>query len=112
MRSVSIVDFDAGGEVGTLYADGSLDTDDDAFRVVHREIMDSGGPTVMDGYADPEAGDISEGLVRVDAGEQGFLRAFVDELGSPYDVPPDRRRELPAPDLSGDRGVNPPEEDG
>jgi hypothetical protein len=110
VRSVSIVDIEARETAGTLYADGRLDTDDDALRAAYREIMDAGGPKVMDGYAGPEDGDISEGFVSIEPGERGFLVAFVDELSSPYDAPPERRRELPSPDLSGEAGVNPPEE--
>lgn len=109
MERVSIVDFQAGEEVGTLHADGTLVTDDDSLRELYEELRADGGPRVMDGYID-EDGNISEGFVPIEPDEQGFLRAVIDSLSSPYDAPPETLRELPNSDISDEQRIGPPDD--
>lgn len=101
MESVPIYDFEADELLGTLYADGELDTEDKYLREIFEEVLQEGeeyGAPMMDGYYDPEEEAHYDGFVYVEPGEKGFLLAVREALPSPYDLAPERHQELETPD--------------
>ena len=95
---VQIINIQSGEVVGTINTDGELKTESGALREVAEPYVESGVPVLaptpveQDGEGTPPPGEVE---VLVEPGTPGFVRAFVDELPSPFDCPPDELDSLP-----------------
>lgn len=94
---VEILNHERGEVVGTIDTDGNLDTESTALRTVSQEYLDEGIPVLVPTSYENEDGEIvhADAEVVVEPGTTGFVRAFVDELPSPFDCDRDALRELP-----------------
>ena len=94
---VEILNHDRGEVVGTIDTDGNLDTESTALRTVSQEYLDEGIPVLVPTSYENEDGEIvhADAEVVVEPGTTGFVRAFVDELPSPFDCDTDVLGELP-----------------
>jgi hypothetical protein len=94
---VEIVNHERGEVVGTVDTDGNLDTESEALREVSQEYIDEGIPVLVPTTYENEDGETvhADAEVIVEPGTTGFVRAFVDELPSPFDCDTDVLRELP-----------------
>lgn len=94
---VEILNHERGEVVGTIDTDGNLDTESTALRTVSQEYLDEGIPVLVPTSYENEDGEIvhADAEVVVEPGTTGFVRAFVDELPSPFDCDTDVLRRLP-----------------
>jgi hypothetical protein len=94
---VEILNHEQGEVVGTIDTDGNLDTQSEALRNVSREYIEEGIPVLVPTTYENEDGETvhSDAEIMVEPGATGFVRAFVDELPSPFDCDTDVLRELP-----------------
>lgn len=94
---VEIINHKRGEVVGTIDTDGNLDTQSDALRDVSREYLEEGIPVLVPTTYENEDGETvhADAEVMVEPETTGFVRAFVDELPSPFDCDTDVLRELP-----------------
>ncbi|MBP2252911.1 hypothetical protein J2754_003273 [Halarchaeum solikamskense] len=94
---VEILNYERGEVVGTIDTDGKLDTESEALREVSQEYIDEGIPVLVPTTYENEDGETvhADAEVMVEPGTTGFVRAFVDELPSPFDCDTDVLRELP-----------------
>jgi len=83
--------------VGTIDTDGNLDTESEALRTVSQEYIEEGVPVLVPTTYENEDGETvhADAEVMVEPGTTGFVRAFVDELPSPFDVDMDALKRLP-----------------
>jgi hypothetical protein len=83
--------------VGTIDTDGNLDTESEALRTVSQEYIEEGVPVLVPTTYENEDGETvhADAEVMVEPGTTGFVRAFVDELPSPFDCDTDVLSELP-----------------
>jgi len=101
---VEILNHKQGEVVGTVDTDGNLDTESNALREVSKEYIEQGVPVLVPTtYEDVDGETVhADEEVVVKPGTVGFVRAFVDELPSPFDCDPDVLIDLPAHDLDQD----------
>jgi len=94
---VEIISHERGEVVGTIDSDGNLNTESDTLREVSREYLEEGVPVLMPTTYENEDGETvhADAEVIVEAGTTGFVRAFVDNLPSPYDCRPEDVGMLP-----------------
>jgi len=94
---VEILNHERGEVVGTIDTDGNLETESEALREVSKEYLEEGVPVLVPTTYENEDGETvhADGEVMVEPGTTGFVRAFVDELPSPFDCDTDVLRELP-----------------
>jgi hypothetical protein len=101
---VEIMNHERGEVVGTIDTDGNLDAESEALRNVSQEYLEKGVPVLVPTTYENEDGEMvhADAEVMVEPGTTGFVRAFVDELPSPFDCDPTILAELPVHDLSQD----------
>lgn len=94
---VEILNHERGEVVGSIDTDGNLDTESEVLRNVSQEYLDEGVPVLVPTTYENEDGKTihADGEVIVEPGTTGFVRAFVDELPSPFDCDTDVLGELP-----------------
>ncbi|WP_049900701.1 hypothetical protein [Natrinema sp. J7-1] len=97
---VEILNHERGEVVGTIDTDGNLDTESEALRNVSQEYIEEGIPVLVPTTYENENGEAghADTEVMVKPGTTGFVRAFVDELPSPFDCDPETLADLPAHD--------------
>ena len=98
---VEILNHERGEVVGTIDTNGNLDTESDALREVSQEYLEEGVPVLVPITYENEDDETvhADAEVIVKPGTTGFVRAFVDELPSPFDCDSDVLGELPVFDL-------------
>jgi len=101
---VEILNHEQGEVVGTVDTDGNLDTESNALREVSKEYLNKGVPVLVPTTYENEDGETvrADDEVVVEPGTTGFVRAFVDELPSPFDCDPDALTDLPLHDVEQD----------
>jgi len=101
---VEILNHERGEVVGTIDTDGNLETESEALRSVSKEYLEEGVPVLVPTTYENEDGETvhADAEVMVDPGTMGFVRAFVDELPSPFDCDPEMLTDLPVHDLEQD----------
>jgi len=94
---VEILNHERGEVVGTVGTDGNLDTESDALREVSQEYLEEGVPVLVPTTYENEEGENvhADAEVMVEARTTGFVRAFIDNLPSPYDCRPKDIGRLP-----------------
>jgi hypothetical protein len=94
---VEILNHERGEVVGTIDTDGNLDTESEALRSVSQEYLEEGVPVLVPTTYENEDGETvhADAEMIVEAGTTGFVRAFVDNLPSPYDCRPEDVGMLP-----------------
>ncbi|MDB2261826.1 hypothetical protein PM035_12910 [Halorubrum ezzemoulense] len=101
---VEILNHGRGEVVGTIDTDGNLDTESEALRNVSQEYIEEGVPVLVPTTHENEDGETvhADAEVMVEPGTTGFVRAFVDELPSPFDCDPEVLTDLPLYDSERD----------
>jgi hypothetical protein len=99
---VEILNHEQGEVVGTVDTDGNLNTESNALREVSKEYIEEGVPVLVPTTYENEDGETvhADAEVLVEPGSSGFVRAFVDELSSPFDCDSEELPELPTIDES------------
>ena len=94
---VEILNHEQGEVVGTIDTDRNLETESEALREVSKEYIEVGVPVLVLTTYENEDGETvhADAEVIVEPGTTGFVRAFVDELPSPFGCDTDVLRELP-----------------
>jgi hypothetical protein len=94
---VEILNHERGEVVGTIDTDGNLNTESEALRSISQEYLEEGVPVLVPTTYENEDGETvhADAEVMVEPGTTGFVRAFVDELSSPFDCDTDALGELP-----------------
>ena len=94
---VEILNHERGEVVGTIDTDGNLDTESKSLRKVSDEYLEEGVPVLVPTTYENEDGETvhADAEVMVEPGTRGFVRAFVDELPSPFDCYSSVRDGLP-----------------
>jgi len=94
---VGIINHERGEIVGTIDTDGNLNTESEALRSVSQEYLEGGIPVLISTIYENEDGETihADGEVMVEPGTTGFVRAFIDELPSPFGCGTDVLGELP-----------------
>ena len=94
---VEIVNHERSEVVGTINTDGNLATESEALRNVSQEYLEKGVPVLVPTTYETEDGETvhADAEVMVEPGTTGFVRAFVDELPSPFDCDPETLADLP-----------------
>ena len=79
---------------------GDLDTESNALRNVSQEYLEEGVPVLVPTTCENEDSETvhADAEVVVELGTTGFVRAFVDELPSPFDCDPAALADLPVHD--------------
>jgi hypothetical protein len=97
---VKILNHERGEVVGTIDTDGNLDTESEALRNVSQEYLEEGVPVLVPTTYENEEGETvhADAEVMVEPGTRGFVRAFVDELPSPFDCDTEILADLPVHD--------------
>ncbi|WP_253736340.1 hypothetical protein [Halohasta salina] len=97
---VEILNHQRGEVVGTIDTNGNLDTESEALRNVSQEYLEEGVPVLVPTTYENEDGETvhANAEVMVEPGTTGFVRAFVDELPSPFDCDPEALTDLPVHD--------------
>lgn len=98
---VEILNHERGEIVGTIDTDGNLDTESEALGTVSQEYLEEGIPVLVPTTYENEDGETvhADAEVMIKPGTTGFVRAFVDELPSPFDCNPALFDELPVHDI-------------
>ena len=101
MAKVEILNHERGEVVGTIDTDGNLETESEALREVSQEYIEEGIPVLVPTTYENEDGETvhADAEVVVEPGMVGFVRAFVDELPSPFDCDPEALSDLPTHDI-------------
>jgi len=101
---VEILNHEQGEVVGTVDTDGNLNTESNALREVSKEYLNEGVPVLVPTTYENEDGETvpADNEVIIESGTTGFVRAFVDELPSPFDCDPDVLIDLPTHNLEQD----------
>ena len=99
-ETIEIIDYERDEVVGTIDTDGNLKTESEALRSVSEEYIDQGVPVLVPIVIENENGEIEHADAEkvVKPGMEGFVRAYVDALPSPFDCDPEVVNELPVPD--------------
>lgn len=94
---VEILNQERGEVVGTIDTDGNLDTENEVLRNVSQEYLEEGVPVLVPTTYENEDGETvhADAEVMVEPGTIGFVRAFVDELPSPFDCDSEVLDDLP-----------------
>ncbi|SEA23442.1 hypothetical protein SAMN04488065_2378 [Haloplanus vescus] len=94
---VEILNHERGEVVGTIDTNGNLDTESEVLRNVSQEYLEEGIPVLVPTIYENEDGETvhADAEVMVEPGTTGFVRAFVDELPSPFDYDTEVLGELP-----------------
>ncbi|QLC32862.1 hypothetical protein EFA46_001090 [Halarchaeum sp. CBA1220] len=94
---VEILNHERGEVVGTIDSDGNLNTESGALRNVSQEYLEEGVPVLAPTTYENEDGEPvhADAEVIVEPGTIGFVRAFIDELPSPFDCDPESIANLP-----------------
>ena len=94
---VEILNHERGEVVGTIDTDGKLDTESEALRNVSQEYLEEGVSVLIPTTYENEDGETvhADAEVIVEPGTEGFVRAFVDVLPSPFDCDTGNLDELP-----------------
>jgi hypothetical protein len=97
---VEILNLEQGEVVGTIDTNGNLDTESEALRNVSQEYLKEGVPVLVPTTYENEDGETvhADAEVMVEPGTTGFVRAFVDELPSPFDCESEALAHLPVHD--------------
>jgi hypothetical protein len=97
---VEILDRERGGVVGTVDTDGNLNTESNALREVSKEYIEEGIPVLVPTTYENEDGETvhADDEVMIKPGTTGFVRAFVNELPSPFDCDTEVLTDLPVHD--------------
>jgi hypothetical protein len=97
---VEILNHERGEVAGTIDTDGNLDTESEALRNVSQEYLEEGVPVLVPTTYESEDGETvhDDDDVMVEPGTTGFVRAFVDELPSPFDCDSEAIADLPVHD--------------
>ena len=97
---VEILNHKRGEVVGTVDKDGNLDTESEALRSVSQEYLEEGVPVLVPTTYENEGGETihADAEVMVEPGITGFVRAFIDELPSPFDCDSEALSDLPVHD--------------
>ena len=97
---VEILNHERGEVVGTIDTDGNLDTESEALRNVSQEYLEEGVPVLVPTTYENEDGEMvhADAEVIVEPGTIGFVRAFVDQLPSPFDCDSEALADLPVHD--------------
>jgi len=100
--TVEIIDYERDEVVGTIDTDGNLETESEVLRNVSEEYIDEGVSVLSPTVYENDEGEIihADAEVIIEPGADGFVRAFVDELPSPFDCDMDVLDELPTVELS------------
>ena len=79
---------------------GNLKTESEALRNVSQVYLEEGAPVLVPTTYENEDSETvhADAEVIVEAGTTGFVRAFVDELPSPFDCDPEVLDDLPVHD--------------
>jgi hypothetical protein len=95
-----ILDRERGEVVGTIDTDGNLDTESEGLRNVSREYLEQGVTVLVPTTYENEDGETvhADAEVMVEPGTTGFVRAFIDELPSPFDCESEALADLPVRD--------------
>ena len=101
---VEILNHERGEVVGTIDTDGNLETESEALREVSKEYLEEGVPVLVPTTYENEDGETvhADAEVMVEPGTTGFVRAFIDELPSPFDCDPEMLTDLPVHDRKPD----------
>jgi len=101
---VEILNHERGEFVGTIDTDGNLDTESEALRNVSQEYLEKGVPVLVPTTYENEDGETvhADAEVMVEPGTTGFVRAFTDELPSPFDCDSEALADLPVHDVEQD----------
>ncbi|PSP37903.1 hypothetical protein BRC71_07950 [Halobacteriales archaeon QH_7_65_31] len=96
---VEIINHKRGEVVGTVDTDGNLNTESEALRNVSQEYLEEGIPVLVPTTYENKDGETvhADAEVMVEPGTEGFVRAFVDELPSPFGCRLDELGDLPQP---------------
>ncbi|GAB3038702.1 hypothetical protein [Natronobiforma cellulositropha] len=99
--TVEIIDYERDEVVGTIDTDGNLKTESKALRNVSKEYIDEGVPVLVPTTDENDEGETvhADAEVLIEPGADGFVRAFVDELPSPFDCDMSVLDELPTFDM-------------
>ncbi len=99
--TVEIIDYERDEVVGTIDTGGNLETESEALRNVSKEYIDEGVPVLVPTTDENNEGETihADAEVIIEPGADGFVRAFVDELPSPFDCDMDVLDELPTVEL-------------
>lgn len=94
---VEILNHERGEVVGTIDTDGNLNTKSEALRNVSQEYLEDGVPVLVPTTYENEDGETvhADAEVIVEPGTTGFVRAFIDQLPSPFDCSTATLNELP-----------------
>jgi hypothetical protein len=97
---VEILDRERGEIVGTIDTDGNLNTESEPLRNVSQEYLEEGVPVLVPTTYENEDGEMvhADAEVIVEPGTIGFVRAFVDQLPSPFDCDSEALADLPVHD--------------
>ncbi|SDG11776.1 hypothetical protein [Halorientalis regularis] len=97
---VEILNHERGEVVGTIDTNGNLDTESEALRNVSQEYLEEGVPVLVPTTYENEDGETvhADAEVMVEPRTTGFVRAFVDELPSPFDCESEALTDLPVHD--------------
>ena len=97
---VEIINHERGEVVGTVDTDGNLDTGSETLREVSKEYLVEGVPVLVPTTYENEDGETvhADGEVMIKPGDTGFVRAFIDELPSPFDCNSEVLSDLPVHD--------------
>ncbi len=95
--TIEIIDYKRDEVVGTIDTDGNLETENEALRNVSQEYLEEGVPVLVPTTYENEDGETvhADAEVMVKPGAGGFVRAFVDELPSPFDSESEALADLP-----------------
>lgn len=98
--TVEIIDYERDEVVGTIDTDGNLETESEALRNVSKEYIDEGVPALIPTTDENDEGETvhADAEIIIEPGEDGFVRAFVDELPSPFDCDTEVLSDLPVHD--------------
>jgi hypothetical protein len=104
MVEVEILNHERGEVVGTIDTNGNLNTESEALHTVSQAYIDEGIPVFVPTTCENEDGKKvhADAEVMVEPGTTGFVRAFVNELPSPFDCDSGVLRGLPSIDESGE----------
>ena len=99
--TVEIIDYERDEVVGTIDTDGNLETESKALRNVSEEYIDRGVPVLVPTTDENDEGETvhADAEVIIEPGADGFVRAFVDELPSPFDCDMGVLDDLPTVEL-------------
>ena len=94
---VEIINHELDEVVGTVDTNGNLDTESEALRNVSREYLEEGVPVLAPTTYENEDGETvhADAEVMVEPGTRGFVRAFLDELPSPFECESEVLADLP-----------------